>query len=53
MSNPILNENRFSPQERILDGEPMTISGTVNKVLMLLVALYIKISNFSIFMHNR
>ena len=39
MSNPILNENRFSPQERILDGEPMTVSGTVNKVLMLFACL--------------
>ena len=39
MSNPILNEERFSPQERILDGEPMTISGTVNKIFMLLVCL--------------
>ena len=39
MSNPILNDNRFSPQERILDGEPMTISGTVNKVFMLFVCL--------------
>ncbi len=39
MSNPILNEDRFSPQERILDGEPMTISGTVNKIFMLFVCL--------------
>jgi len=39
MSNPILNENRFSPQERILDGEPMTVQGTVSKILMLFVCL--------------
>ena len=39
MSNPILNEDRFSPRERILDGEPMTISGTVNKIFMLFVCL--------------
>ncbi len=39
MSNPILNEDRFSAGERILDGEPMTISGTVNKIFMLFVCL--------------
>lgn len=39
MSNPILNEDRFSPQERILDGEPMTINGAVNKTFMLFVCL--------------
>lgn len=39
MSNPMLNEDKFSIQERILDGEPMTIQGTVNKILMLLVCL--------------
>lgn len=39
MSNPILNEDRFSARERILDGEPMTISGTVNKIFMLFVCL--------------
>lgn len=39
MSNPILNENRFSAGERILDGEPMTIAGTVNKIFMLFVCL--------------
>ena len=35
MSNPILNEDRFSSRERILDGEPMTIQGTVSKIFML------------------
>ena len=39
MSNPILNDNRFSPQERVLEGEPMTINGTVNKVFMLFICL--------------
>lgn len=39
MSNPILNENRFSSQERILDGEPMTIEGTVSKIFMLFACL--------------
>lgn len=39
MSNPMLNEDRFSSQERILDAEPMSIQGTVSKVLMLFVCL--------------
>ena len=29
MSNPILNENRFNEQERILEGVPMTVNGTI------------------------
>jgi len=29
MANPILNENRFNEQERILEGMPMTINGTI------------------------
>ena len=29
MANPILNENRFNEQERILEGQPMTINGTI------------------------
>ena len=29
MANPILNENRFNEQERILEGAPMTINGTI------------------------
>lgn len=40
MSNPMLNEDKFSPKERILDGEPMSIKGTVNKVLMLFACLF-------------
>ena len=39
MSNPILNEDRFSPQATVLDGEPMTIQGTVNKIFMLFACL--------------
>ncbi len=39
MSNPILNEDRFSSRERILDGEPMTIQGTVSKIFMLFACL--------------
>ena len=29
MANPILNENRFNEQERILEGMPMTVNGTI------------------------
>lgn len=29
MSNPILNDNRFNEQERILEGMPMTVNGTI------------------------
>ena len=29
MANPILNENKFNEQERILEGLPMTINGTI------------------------
>ncbi len=39
MSNPILNDERFSPVERILDGEPMTIQGTISKIFMLFICL--------------
>lgn len=39
MSNPILNNSRFSPQETILTGEPMTINGTVSKIFMLFACL--------------
>lgn len=39
MSNPMLNEERFSTRERILDGEPMSIQGTISKVLMLFICL--------------
>lgn len=39
MSNPILNEERFTSQERVLDGEPMSIQGTIGKIFMLFVCL--------------
>lgn len=39
MSNPILNNNRFSAGESVLTGEPMTIQGTVNKIFMLFACL--------------
>lgn len=39
MSNPILNEERFSAQDRVLDGEPMTIDGTISKIVMLFICL--------------
>lgn len=39
MSNPILNDDRFSAQEGILAGEPMTIQGTVSKIFMLFACL--------------
>lgn len=39
MANPILNDDRFSAQERILEGEPMTIQGTISKIFMLMVCL--------------
>ena len=29
MSNPILNENNFNEQEKILEGAPMTVDGTI------------------------
>lgn len=39
MSNPIFQEERFSQNETLLTGEPMTIQGTVNKVLLLCLCL--------------
>lgn len=39
MSNPVLNDNFYS-QERVLDAQPMTISGTVNKILVLLACVF-------------
>lgn len=39
MSNPILNNNRFSQQEAVLAGEPMTINGTLNKIFLLTICL--------------
>ncbi len=35
MANPILNENKFLSQERVLEGEPMTINGTLQITLLL------------------
>ena len=39
MSNPILNDERFSPDEIVLESEPMTIQGTISKILMLFICL--------------
>ena len=51
MTNPILNDDRFSPQENILDGEPMTVQGTVSKIFMLFACLVAgaSISIYSLF----
>ena len=35
MANPILNEDKFLSQERVLEGEPMTINGTLQVTLIL------------------
>jgi len=35
MSNPILNEKNFNEQERVYDGLPMTINGTIQVTLFL------------------
>ena len=35
MSNPILNENNFNEQERVYEGVPMTINGTIQVTLFL------------------
>ena len=35
MANPILNDNRFNEQERILEGMPMTVNGTIQITLFL------------------
>ncbi len=40
MSNPVFNDN-VAEQARILEGEPMTISGAVNKTLILLACLIV------------
>ena len=39
MSNPILNDDRFNADARVLDGEPMTIQGTINKIFLLFICL--------------
>ena len=38
MSNPVLNDN-FVEQTRVLDAEPMTVNGAVNKTFILLAVL--------------
>lgn len=40
MANPLFNEN-VKEQARILDGEPMTINGAINKTLILLACLFV------------
>lgn len=39
MSNPVLND-KFAAQEGILEGEPMTIAGSINKILILLACVF-------------
>lgn len=39
MSNPILNEARFPHEETFITEEPMTIKGTVEKILLLFACL--------------
>ena len=45
MSNPILNDDRFSADAQILDGAPMTIQGTVNKIFLLFIKIQHRISD--------
>lgn len=40
MSNPVLNE-KFLDSTRILEGEPMTINGAINKTMILFICLLI------------
>lgn len=40
MANPILNRN-FNVEEQVLEGQPMTISGSVNKTLTLLALVVV------------
>ncbi len=40
MANPLFNEN-VTEQARVLEGEPMTINGAINKTLILLACLFI------------
>ncbi len=44
MSNPILNENRFNEQERILEGAPMTVNGTIQITAFLGLLLIVSAS---------
>lgn len=39
MANPILNENRFNEQEKILEGMPMTVNGTIQVTAFLALLL--------------
>lgn len=49
MSNPVLNE-KFLQSERVLDGEPMTVNGAINKTMILFVCLLISaIYTWSVF----
>lgn len=41
MANPILNENFGNNQEIALEGEPMTISGAINKIAFLFLFLLV------------
>ena len=40
MSNPILNDN-FLSAERVIESEPMTINGAINKTLIMLALVFI------------
>lgn len=40
MANPVLNENMVE-QARVLEGEPMTINGAINKTFILLACLFV------------
>ncbi|MFI3300726.1 MAG: Bax inhibitor-1/YccA family protein [Candidatus Gastranaerophilales bacterium] len=40
MSNPVLNDKYLS-QEKVLTGEPMTISGAINKILILTAFVFL------------
>lgn len=39
MSNPVLNNDRFVSDDTVLMNEPMTIQGTINKILLLFLCL--------------
>ena len=44
MANPILNENNFREQDRVLDGSPMTVNGTIQVSLFLGLLLVVSAS---------
>lgn len=49
MSNPVLND-RFLENERVLDSAPMTVSGAINKTLILFTCLMLSaVYNFSLY----